>query len=136
MQKPALALTKAQEDDIREAVFRYHLKDFQIKSPKPFYFLAINHANPSPRFMARFRNEPTIKRVSEVKPKTFDVTDKATGKRGVVFYADQVRLIAANQAKIETGWRTSGRGGTFGTCLVERQKSGWVVLYYAIRGIS
>jgi hypothetical protein len=125
-----------QTDDIREVVLRYHLKDFQAKFPKPFYFLAINHTNPSPSFMARFRSEPTIKRVSEVKPKTFEVTDKATDKRGVVFYANQVRPIAANQAKVETGWRTSGRGGTFGTCLVEKQKSGWVVIYYAIRGVS
>lgn len=127
------AFSPEQQDDIREAVLRYHLKDFQAESPKSFYFLAINRADPSPRFMARFRNESTVKRVSEVKPKTFEVTDKATGKRGVVLYADKVRGIAANQAKVETGWRTSGRGGTAGTCLVERQKSGWVVTYYAIR---
>ncbi|WP_309712569.1 hypothetical protein [Armatimonas sp.] len=77
-----------------------------------------------------------MKRVSEVKPKTFEVTDKATGKRGVILSADQVRWIAANQAKVETGWHTSGRGSTFGTCLVEKQKSGWVVVYYAVRGVS
>ncbi|WP_395092958.1 hypothetical protein [Armatimonas sp.] len=132
------------EDDIREAVFRFHMAKLppqfsfitRIKFPE-IYFLSVNRADPSSSFMARFRNnKPAVKPCSAVKPRRFEVFDKATGQEGVILSANNVRWIAANQAKVETGWRTSGRGGTFGTCLVQREKNGWVVVYYAIRGIS
>ena len=134
--------TNAQEEDIREAVFRYQMaklpREFRfitrIKFPE-VYFLSVNNADPSPTFLARFRNDgPAVKARSAVKPRRFEVFDKTTGKQGMILSADKVRWIAANQAKVETSWHKDGRGGTFGTCLVEKQKSGWAVVYYAIRG--
>lgn len=144
MQKPAPALTKAQVDEIREAVFRYHMAKLprqfrfitRIKFPE-VYFLSVNNADPSPTFLTRFHNnKPPVKARSAVKPRRFEVVDKATGKEGILLSANTVRWITVSQAKVETSWHKDGRGGTFGTCLVEKQKSGWVVLYYAIRGVS
>jgi hypothetical protein len=138
------AFSPQEADDIREAVFRYHMAKLpaqfrfitRIKFPE-VYFLSVNNANPSPTFLARFRNnKPPVKACSAVKPRRFEVVDKITGKEGILISADAIRWIAANQAKVETGWHKDGRGGTFGTCLVEKQKSGWAVVYYAIRGIS
>ncbi|WP_395145750.1 hypothetical protein [Armatimonas sp.] len=140
-QTPAHRFTKAQVDDIRESVFRYHVAKLRpqfrfitrIKFPE-IYFLSVNHADPSPTLLARFgNNKPPVKARSAVKPRRFEVFDKATGKEGILISADAVRWIAANQAKVETSWLKDGRGGTAGTCLVEQQKSGWVVVYYAIR---
>lgn len=133
-----------EQNDIREAVFRYHMAKLpaqfrfvtRIQFPE-IYFLSVNNADPSPTLLARFRNnKPPVKARSAVKPRRFEVIDKATGKEGILISADAVRWIAVSQAKVETGWHKDGRGGTFGTCLVEKQKSGWVVVYYAIRGIS
>jgi hypothetical protein len=144
MQKPVPALTQAQVDDIREAVFRYHMAKLptqfrfitRIKFPD-VYFLSVHNADPSPTFLARFRtNKPPVKARSAVKPRRFEVVDKATGKEGILLSANAVRWIAANQAKVGTSWRKDGRGGTSGMCFVEKQKSGWVVVYYAIRGVS
>ena len=146
MQKQTTAhtFTKTQEDDIREAVFRYHMTQLppqfpfitRIKFPE-IYFLSVNRADPSSAFMAHFRNcKPAVKPCSAVKPGRFENFDKATGKEGIIISADAVRGIASDQAKVETGWHKDGRGGTFGTCLVQREKNGWVVVYYAIRGIS
>lgn len=145
MQKQTTAhtFTKAQEDDIREAVFRYHMTKLppqfpfitRIKFPE-IYFLSVNRADPSPTFLARFgNNKPPVKARSAVKPRRFEVFDKATGKEGILISADAVRWIAASQAKVETRWHKDGRGGTAGTCLVQQQKKGWVVIYYAIRAI-
>ena len=137
MQKtvPKSKFSSQLEDDIREAVFRYHIRTLQQKSPQPFYFLSINRDDPRPAFLARFSNDPAIKSLSAVKPKLFEVTDKATGKRGLILSIGMIRQITPDQAKVETGWRSSGRGGTFGICLVQKQQNGWKVVYYAVRGM-
>ncbi|MBB6050873.1 hypothetical protein HNQ39_002664 [Armatimonas rosea] len=108
----------------------------RIRFPE-VYFLSVDNADPSPTFLARFHNnKPPVKARSAVKPRRFEVVDKVTEKEGILLSANTVRWITVSQAKVETGWHKDGRGGTFGTCLVEKQKSGWVVLYYAIRGVS
>jgi hypothetical protein len=92
-----------QEEDVREAVFRYQFKtlDFQVA----FYFIAVDNKNPSQAFIDRFReNQPIVRGASEAKFEKKPIpgyVDKRTEKQGIMFRQEAIHWNSDSQAEVQ-----------------------------------
>lgn len=104
-QQPASASSAQQEDDVREAVFRYQFKtlDFQVA----FFFISVDNKNPSQAFLDRFReNDPIVRGASDAKFEKKPVqgfVDKHTEKQGIMFRQEAVHWISDTKADVQGG---------------------------------
>lgn len=126
-QKPADSAT--QDDDIREAVFRYQFKAINLQAGS--YFLAIDNKNPSDGLLARFRdNLPVVKGVSEsrvLKKPVVTIVDKKNEQQGVLFHADRITRDAA-KAEVEGGYECGDLcEAVHGTYHLVKDAGAWIV---------
>ncbi|HYX72344.1 MAG TPA: hypothetical protein VE732_06210 [Nitrososphaera sp.] len=133
------SLTPADEDDIREAVFRYqfdHNASAQQQNAK-VYFLSLGKAkDPSDLFMLRFRgHKPSVKKGSHAGGKG-EVIDNKTGERGLIFYATSIKQIDENEVEVEGGYYEAGLSSSGNTYTVKRKENKWVVTKDKLRWIS
>lgn len=135
--RPRIAATKtsgpraAQQDDIREAVFRdmfaRHGRDPRMK----IYFLEnLNrpYQDPPAAFLKRFAgNTPPVKGASQVKQHDFVVRDRRTGEQGMRFWVSQIRRITPMRVRVRGGYDWNGRAGSMIEDEVARSGDRWVV---------
>jgi hypothetical protein len=101
-QQSAPAASAQQEEDVREAVFRYQFKtlNFQVA----FYFISVENKNPSAAFIDRFReNQPIVRAASEAKFEKKPVqgyVDKRTEKQGIMFRQEAIHWASDTQADV------------------------------------
>lgn len=131
--------TQADEDSIREAVFRYqfeHNASGQQQKAK-VYFLSIGkNEDPSDAFMARFdKHKPPVKKRSQATGK-FEVIDKQTGERGLIFGVTTIEKLDEDKATVDGGYYEAGLSASGNTYTVERKDNKWVVTKDQMRWIS
>ncbi|HYW69554.1 MAG TPA: hypothetical protein VE961_00880 [Pyrinomonadaceae bacterium] len=135
--KPALTL--ADEDDIREAVFRFqftHNNSGQQQNAN-FYFLSVGKdKDPDDAFMRRFdQNSPPVKKRSQAVGNG-EVFDKDSGKRGVIFRIARIEQVTEDQALVDGGYFEADLSASGNTYTVERQDHKWMVTKAQMHWIS
>jgi hypothetical protein len=122
-----------QEDDIREAVFRWqfdHNVSGQQKKAK-VYFLSVgdNYGDPSDEFIKRFAdNKPPVRKRSEC---TADagkgVLDKKTGGQGLIFNVTRIQWKSDTEVEVEGGYYEAGLSASGNTYTLKKDKGKWQV---------
>jgi hypothetical protein len=123
-------LTQADEEDIREAVFRYqfwHNASAKQQRAK-VYFLSIgDDKDPRDAFMARFdKHKPPVKKLSQATG-NFGVVDKKTGERGLIFSVTTIEPVDEDKVMVEGGYYEDGLSSSGNVYTVERKNHKWVV---------
>jgi len=134
VQEPAptgkLNLTAAQQDDIREAVFRYqfeHNASGQQQNAKVYFLSFGKDKEPGDAFIARFKDhKPPVKKRSQSKGQ-FEVIDKETGERGLIFTVGAIKVVDAAKIQVEGGYYEAGLSSSGNVYTVERKDGKWVV---------
>lgn len=120
----------AQEDDIRETVFRYQFKNAEISAA--YHFIAIDDKNPTEAFLRRFKdNDPPVRPLSdsriEKKP-IRTVVSKKDEQGGIIFRVGQIKWISDVKADVQgsydCGDNCEGASGTYHTV---KQDGRWAV---------
>ena len=132
-------LTPADEDDIREAVFRYqftHNASGQQQNAKAYFLSVGKDKDPSDDFMARFKDhKPPVKKRSQATGQ-FEVIDKKTGERGLIFIASTINQLDDDKVLVDGGYYEAGLSASGNTYTVERKNHKWVVTKDQMRWIS
>jgi hypothetical protein len=110
---PDAAISKqVTEDDIREAMYRYLINDYDPKREISAYFFSITeNESPDPDFMKRFTgNIPPVKTVAgfHIGKTSNEVLDNETGKRGVRLFVGDIEWISSNEVNICAGYYYNG----------------------------
>ncbi len=127
---------RSQEDDIREAVFRYQMniwKDQALKEGVSFYFLDLTGTggDPSAAFMKRFIGHvPKVEKASQyiITNILVGVMHKQTGERGILFRAGAIKWITKTKVEVSGGYHQNGKSASYNTYTVECQDRKWKVV--------
>jgi len=130
----------ADEQDIKEAVFRYqfdHNGSGQQKNAK-VYFLSINQtSDPGDDFMNRFKdNKPPVRKVSQATVSADGVVDKRTRERGLLFRITGVQWLHENEVEVTGGYFESGQSASRSVYNVKRVNDKWVVQKEKLKRVS
>ena len=108
--KPSVASNPnhlSEKQNIQEAVFRYlFLHNQSGHQDKPdYYCLSVAGSDPSYEFMRRFKgNKRPVRKASQCSADPFKgVSDKSTGKRGLIFGIDSIKWNSATSVEVEGG---------------------------------
>jgi hypothetical protein len=94
-------LTLAEENDIREAVFRY---EFNFHKNAKVFFLSFGKKEPTDEFISRFAGHKSpVKKESQASGK-YKLNDKETGKRGVLLSVANITRISEDEVKVWLGY--------------------------------
>ena len=133
---------QSQEDDIREAVFRYqfdHNASGQQKSAK-VYFLGVGEkaTDPSDEFMKRFvDHKPPVRKASAshfVRGK--GMLDKKTGESGLAFRAQSIKWISDTEVEVSGGYYEAELSSSGNTYTVKKESGKWKVTKNTMSWIS
>jgi hypothetical protein len=123
-----------QEDDIREAVFRYRISSRNSNSR---VFLMIDGKDPTDTFMTRFaESNPPIKKASGAQLKSTWLRDRLTGEQAVEFSVGSISWISVDRVELPGSSYCGVRCADFGIYRVVIKDGRWVVEQYEIRAIS
>jgi len=122
-----------QEDDIREAVFRWqfdHNLSGQQKKAK-VYFLSVGdkYGDPSDEFIKRFAdNKAPVRKRSEC---TVDagkgVLDKKTGEQGLIFNVTRIQWKSDTEVEVEGGYYEAGLSASGNIYTLKNERGKWKV---------
>ena len=126
----------AQEDNIREAIFRYEMKDRE-----GIVFLSINNQDPDDSFMKRFSDvKLTVKKLSAIapakKPLQRWIYDRETGKQGVALWTGKFRWTSDHGAIVDGGYSCGSLCAERGDFYLASKHGRWVVEKFDIKAIS
>jgi hypothetical protein len=131
-----------QEDDIREAVFRYqfdHNASGQQKTAK-VYFLGVGEksTNPSDDFMKRFANhKPPVRKASASHfVRGEGLLDKKTGERGLAFRATNIQWISDTEVEVSGGYYEAELSSSDNTYTLKKEDGKWKVTKDKMNWIS
>ena len=127
-----------QEDRIREAIFRYLIKQKGLKGQ---VFLSVEREDPSDEFMARFAGmEPRPKKASGAyfKRAPFPgwLRDRATGEKGVMLNVGTIGWNSSTVVEVRGGSYCGGLCADAGVFRVAKKNHQWVVEEYEVRIVS
>ncbi len=129
-----------QEDDIREAVFRYqfeHNASGQQKQAAVYCLSIGENADPSDEFMRRFAEYKTpVRKRSECDVGRLGVVDKNTHKRGLVFRVDSMNWISGTEVEARGGYFEGGLSASGNTYTVRKRLGKWGVTEDKMNWIS
>jgi hypothetical protein len=122
-----------QDDDIREAVFRYLLDRFSSvgQRSKGVFCLAVGEkgADPSGEFMTRFaKDKLAVKKRSECTADPYNgVADKNTGREGLIFHVAGMRWVSDAKVEVDGGYYEAGLSASGNTYTVVKRHGKWIV---------
>jgi hypothetical protein len=131
----------AQEDAIREAVFRYLFKHNAAIQQNPRAYcisLGDNDVDPPDEFMRRFDgHKPSVKKVSECHADPFKgVVDKRTNQPGLIFRVRTISWISATEVKVTGGYFQDGLSASGNTLTLKKKQGKWNVTNDKMNWIS
>ena len=95
-----------QEDSVREAVYRYQFKNFDLLVA--YHFISVNGKNPSAAVLQRFHGEePPVLPVSDsekLKKPMKLIQNRNDYKQGVLFNQGQIKWVSDTKADIDGGF--------------------------------
>lgn len=129
---------RVQEDNTREAIFRYRIGQGQSASP---VFLSINGEDPTNEFMARFSNSKLkVKKASgsyfKKDPFPGHLRDRTTGREAMEFLVGPIRWITSTTVEVKGGMYCGGLCADAGTYQVTKRSDRWTVEKYDVKMIS
>jgi hypothetical protein len=119
-----------QEDNLREAVFHYQFKSFELVVA--YHFISVNGKNPSAAMLQRFHGEqPPVLPVSECeklkKPMKL-IQNRNDYKQGVLFNQGQIKWISDTKADVDGSFECGDIcDEATGVYHASRQDNKWVV---------
>jgi hypothetical protein len=123
-----------QEDDIREAVFRYRISSENSNSR---VFLMIDGKDPTDTFMTRFaESNPSVKKASGAQLSSEWLRDRITGEQAVELSVGSISWISVDRVELPGSSYCGVRCADFGIYRVLRKSGRWVVEQYEIKAIS
>jgi hypothetical protein len=119
-----------QEDNIREAVFRYQFKSFDLLVA--YHFISMYGKNPSAAMLQRFHGEqPPVLPVSDsekLKKPMKLIQNRNDFKQGALFNQGQIKWISDTKADVDGGFECGDIcDEASGVYHVSRQENKWVV---------
>jgi hypothetical protein len=129
-----------QEDDIREAVFRYQFDNNASgqKTNAKVYCLAVGEkqVDPSGKLLRRFANHtPPVRKISEC-GRSAEIRDKRTGERGLLFYITQISWVSSTEVKVTGGYYEGSLSASGETYVVKKDGSTWKIISAGLNWIS
>jgi len=131
---PRIATRLSEEDQIREAVFRYQF-EFNasgLGTSANAYFLCVEGGgDPSPELLQQFRrHRPTVKpaSASALQPGTAQVVDSDSGLPSLLFLIRQIRQLGTDSAEVEGGYEEASESGSGNVFRLERRDGRWQVV--------
>ena len=126
------SFSQREQDDIREAVFRYQFHhNSSIQGTKvAVYCLSVEKADDPPDgFMQRFAGlTPSVRKISECTAEPYKgVAEKSTGKRGLIFRVKSIKWISQAEAEVIGGYYEDGLSASGNTYTVTKTKGRWRV---------
>ena len=126
------SFSQQQQNDIREAVFRYqfrHNASIQGSSAAVYCLSVENNADPPDDFMKRFAGfKPPVHKASDCSTDAYKgVVEKATGKRGLVFRVKSIKWISQTDAEVVGGYFEDGLSASGNTYTVIKTQGKWKV---------
>jgi len=120
----------AQEEDIREAVYRYQFKDFGLIVA--YHFIAVNGKNPPASVLQRLHGEqPPVLPVSDaerIKKPMRQIQNRNDFKQGVLFNQGQIKWISDTKVDVEGGFECGDIcDEASGVFHVSKSEGKWVV---------
>lgn len=124
----------SQEDDIREAVFRFqfdHNASGQQKTAHA-YCLAIltgeKDSDPSSEFMKRFaHHKPPIRKASACHWTSIQVVENRFGRAALIFRVSKIIWISDTEVTVEGGYEEGNMSSSGNTYTVKKQNEKWGV---------
>lgn len=131
----------AQEDDIREAVFRYQFNHNAsgLQQNAKIYFLSLSRKkDPEDRFLKRFKDLPkAVKKASEAEASALEgVKDRKTGESGLIFFVGRIKWVKDVQVEVGGGYYENGLSASSNTYYVVKKNNKWVVIKDKMHEIS
>jgi hypothetical protein len=123
----------SQENDIREAVFRYQFRhNSSIQGQKAgVYCLSVGEKNADPPddFMKRFAAfKPAVQKASDCSTDPYrGVAEKRTGRRGVVFRVRSIKWVSETEVEVVGGYFEDGLSASGNTYAVIKTQGKWTV---------
>jgi len=139
---PEGTLRLSQENDIREAVFRYQFHhNSSIQGQRAaVYCLSVGEKNADPpdAFMKKFAGfKPPVRKVSECSIDNYrGVVEKRTGRHGLVFRVRSIKWISGTEVEVDGGYFEDGLSASGDTYTVQRLQRGWKVSKLKINWLS
>ena len=138
-----------QEDDIREAVFRYQFATNEV-SKAEVYFLSVGLGkaghiifdashDPSDAFVKRFADsKPIVKKASasDFGSPSGWVADKRSGKRGVLFCARTIKWVSETEVEVNGGFVAGMMYARDFTYTLVKEKGKWRIKRSELTGLS
>ncbi|MGP0019605.1 MAG: hypothetical protein ACLPHP_13620 [Candidatus Sulfotelmatobacter sp.] len=123
-----------QEDDIREAVFRFqfdHNGSGQQKQAHA-YCIAIleggKDSDPSDQFMKRFaHHKPPVRKFSACHWTEIQVVENRTGRSALIFRVSQISWVSNTEVTVDGGYDEGNVSSSGNTYTVGKQNGKWVV---------
>ena len=102
------------------------------------FFVSINGKDPTDAFTNRLQDLPRTVRKASLSgaDKQRDVVDKATGQRGIIFYANKIRWLNKESVELDGGYVCGGLCGIHATFKLHRNKGRWSVTEKSVHRIS
>jgi hypothetical protein len=122
-----------QEDDIREAVFRWQFANNasydQNQKNAQVYFLEVNGRDPPDTLIKRFTDhKPPVRKVSSCSPEGIKgVRDKKTGQRGLIFRVTTVKWLSETEVTLDGGYHENGLSASGNTYTLKKENEKWKV---------
>jgi hypothetical protein len=115
----------AQEDDIREAVFRFQFQSYDSKwlqTFKVFYLSLGDKHDPTDDFLQRFKD-------TNLDVRKASLADRSAGeiKDGLIFYIKEIKWISNKEVQVSGGHFKDGLNGSGRMFQVLREKGKWLV---------
>jgi hypothetical protein len=128
----------AQEDDIREAIFRYEMKDHRFPDA---VFLSINNQEPSDAFMQRFSDVKIAVRkwvaIAPSEDRSRDgIYDRDTGKPGVALSVGKITWTSDHGVIVAGGYYCGSLCAGGGDFYVVLHNGRWVVEKFDLKIVS
>jgi hypothetical protein len=121
----------AQEDNIREAAFRYLFlhNASGLQQAAQVFCLSVNGRDPADMFMSRFRNEkPRVLRSSDCSKGGWNgVRDRRTGEEGLLFELTDVYWYSDDEVYVDGSYYSAPLSAAGYSWRVLHERSGWVV---------
>ncbi len=126
----------AQEDDIREAIFRYEMKDRE-----GIIFLNISNQDPSDSFMRRFSDvKLAVKKLSAIapskKPTRRWIYDRESGKPGVALWVGKFTWTSDHGVIVDGGYYCGSLCAGRGDFYVTLKNGRWIVEKFDLKIVS
>jgi hypothetical protein len=138
------AANPAEEDSIRETVFRYQFDHNGAGQQKKamVYCLSLGDLDkkidPSDAFIDRFRHHsPPIRKSSECKIDALGgVRDARIGMRGLLFYVAEIRWLSSAKVEVSGGYYQDGLSASGNIYTVIHRNGSWTVTHEKLKWIS